>query len=141
MSAEPNVFIPDEGAKNDLDNWVAGDLGSCAVRLYDNNHVFGVTDTVSDYNESSFVGYAPAMSPAWGPPFINGDGKAETDSPGLTWTFTSGSGTAVVYGIYITDSAGTKLLAVIPLLSPVTLSPAQPSLTYVVQITAVSELT
>lgn len=135
-----SVMIPKEGSLNDLDAWVAGDLGSGYLRLYDNNHVYSADDTVSDYNEATFTGYAPITPPAFGPAFINGGGKAESDSAAATWTYTAGVGTATIFGLFITDAAGTTLLAVVPFQAPVVLSPGSPTLTRVVQMTAVSEL-
>lgn len=135
-----NVFIPKQGTLSDIAGWIAGDLGSALVRLYDNAHVFSPNDTPASYSEVSFAGYAPAGPVAWTAPVINGSGKAETDSPPLTWTFTAGVGTALVRGIFVTDVAKTKLLLVVPFNQVVTLTPAQPVLSRTLQVTEVSEL-
>jgi len=58
----------------------------------------------------------------------------------LNWNYTAGAGTADVFGIYVTDAAKTKLLAVIPFLSPVTLSPSNNTLTRVIQLTCISQV-
>jgi hypothetical protein len=133
-------FVPHEGELQACADQIAGALGASVARLYDNNHVFNPADTCADYNEASFVGYSPVTPIAWGSPFLNVDGKAETDSPTLTFAFTAGLGTAVVFGLYLTDPGQTKLLRVIPFLFPVTLSPAAPTLALVLQLTDASEL-
>jgi len=135
-----NVYVPQQGALNDLENWIAGDLGSCRVRLYISNTPFLPTRVVADYTEASFTGYAPIVGPAWGAPFVNGGGQAETDTPTLTWHYTAGSGTATVFGVFVTDSSGAKLLLVVPFQNPEVLSPAINSLNRVLQVTCISQL-
>jgi hypothetical protein len=135
-----NVYVPKQGALSDLDSWIAGDLGASIVRLYASNTPYTPDRVCGDYTEASFVGYAPVGPLSWPPSFTNGSGKAETDSPAISFTFTGGSGTAIVYGIFVTDPSQTKLLLVIPFASPVTLSPSNTSLERVLQVTEVSEL-
>jgi hypothetical protein len=134
------VRYPQVGTKSELAGWIAGDLGSCKVKLYSSNTPYLPTRVVGDYTEATFVGYAQISSPAWGTPFTNGAGQAETDSPVLNWTFTGSSGTAQVFGIYITDSAETKLLVVVPFLNPVTLTPTDTVLSRTVAIQAIDSL-
>ncbi len=135
-----NVRYPEVGALNELAAWIAGDLGSCLVKLYVSNTPYLPTRIASDYTEASYVGYAPISSPAWGAPFTNGAGQAETDSPTLTWTGTFSSGTYTVYGIYLTDSTGATLLAVVPFQSPIVLTPTELSITRTLQIQAIDSL-
>jgi hypothetical protein len=133
------LFVPKQGALSDLADWIAGDLGSCYVRLYVNNVVYTPDRVCGDYTEASFAGYSPASGFSWGAPFTNLAGKAETDSPALTFTFTGATGTHTAFGIFITDAAQSKLLAVIPFLAPVIFSPGSPTETRMVQVTEVSE--
>lgn len=135
-----NVYIPQQGDLSDLAGWLAGDLGTAYARLYDTSHVFSPADTPASYHEASFVGYSPVTAMGWGVPFINMAGKAEVDSSALVWAFTGGLGTAPVYGIFVTDPSNTKLLLVAPFLAPIILTPTQPNLSQVLQVTAVSEL-
>ncbi len=135
-----SVYVPQSGAMSDLEAWIAGALGSCKVRLYVSNTPYLPTRIPADYTEASFPGYAPVASPAWGSVFINGGGAAETDSPVLTFTFASSSGTATVFGIYVTDSSGTVLLLVVPFQAPVVLSPGSPDVSRSLQVTAISQL-
>jgi hypothetical protein len=140
MAGESNVYIPNGGALSDLEGWIAGQLGAATVHLYDVFRNPTPADVPASFHESSFVGYAPLGPVAWGAPFINGGGKAESDSPVLTWTFTAGVGTALVYGWYIVNAGLTRVLASSPFLSPVILAPASNVLSRVIQLTEVSEL-
>jgi len=134
------IYIPEEGALARLDAWINDPSGPLAARLYSNDLAYNPTRTLADYVEASFTGYAPVDPVTWGPPFTNGGGKAESDSGVCSWLFTAGSGTAVVYGVYLTDSSNTVLLAVIPFVPAVVLSPSSPGLSRQLQLTDVSEL-
>lgn len=138
--ATDNIFIPQTGARAALDDWLAALDGPSSARLYVNNLPYLPTRVLADYVEASFVGYAAVGPIPWSPAFTNMAGKAQSDSLNCVWTFTGGAGTAMVFGIYLTDLAGLKLLAVVPLLVPVTLAPANPSLSRVLSLTDRSEL-
>lgn len=135
-----NVMLPQQGTLSDLAGWIAGDLGAGYARLFTNNHVFAPTDTCADYTEAAFTGYAPVHPLAWGTPFINGGGKAETDSTVCTFTFSGGTGSFTTFGLYVTDLSLTKLLLVMPFISPVIFTPSSPTESFVIQLTEVSEL-
>jgi hypothetical protein len=125
---------------SDLASWKAGDLAGCYVRLFTNPAIYNHANTPASYVEAAFAGYAPVVGPAWGVPFLNASSQGEIDSPVLTWTYTAGSGTQIVHGIFVTDPTNTKLFLAVHFLSPVTLSPAQPNLSRTLQITAIDQL-
>ena len=131
-----SILVPQSGLLSDLKDWVAGDLGSAYLRLFQNNHVYAPTDTPAAYTEANFTGYAPITTPAWGVPFINGGGDAEVDSANLVWTFTGSSGTQPVYGIYVTDSAQIKLYLVVPFLTPFIVQASTPTVSQLLQLMA-----
>jgi hypothetical protein len=135
-----NIYIPHQGALSDIAGWIAGDLGPAVARLYSVNVPYLPTRVCGNYTEAAFPGYAPASPLAWGVPFINGGGKAESDSAVLTWTDTALAGTYQVFGIYVTNVPLTKLLMVIPFLGPFVFSPSNNVLSYMLQATEVSEL-
>lgn len=135
-----NVFVPQQGQLSNLAGWIAGDLGTALARLYASNTPYLPTRTPADYTEASFPGYAPASPLSWGAPFTNGDGKAESDSATLVWTFSGPTGTYPVFGIYLTDPGATKLIQVIPFLQPFTFTPTETQLSYQLQATGISEL-
>jgi hypothetical protein len=135
-----NIFVPQGGAIAALTSWLAATDAPLLAHLYVNNINYVPTRVLADYTEASFVGYAAQGPIGWGPVFTNGVGKAESDSPNLTWTFTGATGTFPVFGIYLTNVTITKLLCVIPFLHPVILTPTAPALTRSLQITDRSEL-
>lgn len=137
--AVSNVIVTNDGAIDDLDTWRAN-LNAGSVRLFANNFTPLRTSVPADFVESSFVGYAPISPANFGAAFLNAGGKAESDSAVLTWTFTAGVGTATVFGWYLTNLAGTKVLLATKFIVPVILSPAAPNLSRTIQATAVSEL-
>lgn len=134
------LFIPQTGAIAALSSWLAATDKPATARLYVNNIGYLPTRLLTDYTEAAFVGYAPLGPIAWGAVFTNLGGKAETDSSNLSWTFTGGSGSIPVYGIYLTNPLNTKLLAVIPFLSPAILTPGSPTVSRSLQLTDRSEL-
>lgn len=135
-----SVYVPNEGAMNDLKNWANGDLGTALVHLFDSFVSPDPTLVPTDFSECTFTGYVPAAAAPWGMPFINTNGQAEIDGPALTWSFTAGSGSTLVYGWFMTDAAGTNLLAWCPFQSPVELTPGSPNLSRQIQLTAISQL-
>jgi len=132
------AVITDAGAIADLDAFRVL-LNDGRVALWDNNFNPTKASVLADFNEASFVGYASISPAGFAAAFLNGDGKAETDSAVLLWTFTAGSGTAVVYGWMVIDQADAEVLAFQKFLSPVVLTPGSPNLSRVIQIGAVSE--
>lgn len=134
------LFVPKVGALQALAAWIGATLGPVTARLYDNNVVYNADRVLADYNEATFAGYAPVDPIAWGAAFTNADGKAESDSAICLWTFTGGAGSATVFGIYLTDSSNTQLMAVIPFVPAVILTPSASSVARMLQLTDVSEL-
>lgn len=137
--ALPNIMIPNDGAVEDLEAYRAVlNLGS--VRLFQNNYIPVHTTVPADLTECSFTGYAPVSTPSFGAAFLNGSGSAEIDSTLCSWTFTAGAGSTVVYGLYVLNAAGTKVLAISRFGSPITLTPGSPTIAKVLQLTAISQL-
>ena len=80
------------------------------IKLYQNNYVPTLTDTVGSYTEATFSGYV-SQTLAWGAAFINGSTQAEIDATALTWTHSAGATGNTVYGIYVLDNAGALVYA------------------------------
>ncbi len=76
------------------------------ARLYKNDRVPTDTDTVANYTEADFTGYASIATNNWGNAFLNGDNIAEIDEVNKTFTQTGVIVTCLVYGYYITDGGG-----------------------------------
>lgn len=99
------------------------------VRLYKTNVTPVDGSVIGDFTEADFVGYS-SVNPSW-TPGTDGSGDAIMSSDAMNYTFTSGSGSQVVYGYYITDPdqvpealVGAELFG-----SSVTFTPSVPSLT------------
>lgn len=78
------------------------------LKLFTNDWLPSITDTVSQYTELAYLGYAAKLlTPSeW---VITLDGNTNNYYARFAqqvWTFTS---SVTVYGYYITDSTGTKL--------------------------------
>jgi hypothetical protein len=81
------------------------------MRLFQNNHTPGVTDVIGDYTVATFSGYPGDVSPTWGTPFTNGDGKAETDAGTTTYTHNGGGTSNTIYGAYFVTAGGVLVYA------------------------------
>jgi hypothetical protein len=96
---------------------------SLTALLFTNNHTPGEGDTLADYTEATFTGYAQiALSGA------SATGARVTWS-GLTWTYT-GLGTGqTIYGVCVFNGSGTLIWAK-KFASPVTVSAGAPNVNY-----------
>lgn len=131
--------MPTSGGMSDLTAWLSGDLGPSAVRLYSNPVLYDKSNTLAMYTESAFPGYAPVIGAGWSAPFVNASGDAESDTPQLFFQYAGTSGTATVHGLYVTDSANTKLLLVAEFVAPIVLSVDNPVIDPVLQLTDLSQ--
>jgi len=115
-----NIVATDQGALNILTD-ALGLSPSMAIRLFDNNATVDHNAVLGDFNEASFSGYF-ALTPTWTTPTLVGGVPQTTISPSpQAFTYT-GVSTTTVYGVYLTDSAGTKLYGATKFASPITLS-------------------
>lgn len=81
------------------------------IKLYKNNHTPADADTVADYTEADFDGYASKNLTAFGAAFLNASNKGETDHTILTWTDTGAVTPNSIYGYYVTTAGGALLWA------------------------------
>lgn len=101
--------VPDQGIQDALDDLLATtEWANAKLRLFSNNVTPTTSDTPSTYTESSFSGYSAVTLSGWSAASVSAHVATSTATP-ITFTITSGS--ATVYGWYITNSAGTRLLA------------------------------
>jgi hypothetical protein len=102
-------IVMDQGIQDWLTDLISGTVfGAMKVRLYQNNHTPANTDVLASYTESTFAGYAAVSLSGWSAVTVSGH-VATTIS--ATATFTLSSGTQNVYGVFLTNSAGTRLEA------------------------------
>lgn len=132
-----NGIISDYGSQKALDTFDSNSPWSNAkVRLYSNNHTPTDSDTIANYTEATFTGYAAINMPAFPASTVTGH-VASSTAASITFTLTSGS--QAIYGVYITDNAGTNLLAAIEdPNAPVTLNTTVNTYTVTLTLTAQS---
>src|SRR5262245_7299026 len=81
-------------------------LNTLYLALYQNNHTPVAGDDVTAYTECSFNGYVRQPLTAWGNPFLNAAGKAESDEVVHTFTALDGSVANQVFGYMVLDVNG-----------------------------------
>jgi hypothetical protein len=100
-------IVNDDGIGDFLEDLKVGaNFSAMVCRLYSNNHVPAVTDTLANYTEATFAGYANVAVTGWSGVVVAGH-VASTTSATLTFTLTSG--TQNIYGAYFTDPGNTEL--------------------------------
>lgn len=92
----------------------AADLDGCYACLFNlPSTAVSHSTLLGAITESSFPGYARIhLNTAWPASVVTAHVAATTWGATLTWTCTGGSGAQVVYGVYLLNGAGTKLLAI-----------------------------
>lgn len=78
------------------------------LKLFVNNHIPVGNDTVLDYVEATYPGYAGINLNSWSAAYLNGANEAQTDETIRTITST-GSSAESVYGYFVTNIAGSTL--------------------------------
>lgn len=80
------------------------------LHLYTNNYDPALGDTVANYTEASFTGYAKGviLGAGWGAVTVAAHVASSTH--GTTFTFTNtGSSPVTIYGYYVTDTSDANL--------------------------------
>jgi len=104
------------------------------VKLFQND-VTPTRDTViGDLDIATFTGYTSPAAVVFGDPFINSEGNAEVLGGQVQFTQTGTTITNTVYGYYVTDTAGTKLLAAERFATPRTMDAANKAIIIVPRI-------
>jgi len=123
------IVVPKPVLIDELNEFaVAGNLFDGAkVHLYANDFTPDDQSVIGDFVEATYTGYAPSTVVVWSAAGYAPNGRPTL--PGGTKTFVSGSPLLIantVYGYYVTDTAGTKLLWSERFVTPVIISaPAQ----------------
>lgn len=99
----------DQGVQDELDAMKGNSpLSTAKLRLYKNNVTPTNATVLADLTEADFSGYA-AQTLVWGASSITAH---IAEAAAATLSFTISSGTQNIYGWYVTNSAGTRLLSV-----------------------------
>lgn len=126
------AVMMDQGLQDFLTDLIAGShFSAMKCRLYSNNHTPANTDVLANYTEATFSGYSAVTPSGWSGSSVSAH-VASSVAADATFTLTSGS--QAIYGVYLTDSANSRLYAAqIDPNAPVTLNTTVT--TYVVSVT------
>lgn len=87
-------------------------LEGAKLRLFTNAVMFTDQLAPADLDEATFTGYAAANIAAWGAPFVDPqDGVTKLVGTSSQFTQTSNAVVNTVTGWYVTNTAGTEILA------------------------------
>lgn len=98
---------------------VGGELAGAKLHAFQNPVTPTPSIVLADLVECDFTGYAASAAITWGVILNNIDGTAYAPGGGIEFAATGSAVGNTVYGVYLTDGAGTTLLAVWLLDSPV----------------------
>lgn len=80
------------------------------VHLFKNNHTPVLGDILADFTEADFSGYVPQDIGAFGAAVFAVDRATALASAALTWTNSTGAVGNSIYGVFVTNNAGTVLI-------------------------------
>lgn len=104
------IKVPNEGEIELLDYLKATFNGAnVKVRLYRNDYTPVDASVLADFTEANFSGYAEQASGGYSFPLTVG-GKAQTTGTPKEFTHNGGATANDIYGFYVVNNAGTKVL-------------------------------
>lgn len=116
------IKVPEVGERSFLTDNVAGlATAGAKVRLFSNNFTVADATVIGDFTQATFTGYAAQALGSGTVAGSNTSGRATASWPQQTYTCTGGS-SQIIYGYYVTDTAGTTLYFGENFATPVTLS-------------------
>lgn len=83
------------------------DFATAKLRLFKNNFTPSNTSVIASFTEADFAGYAPIDLSAWGAAALFAH---VAQAQNIATSFVITAGTQNIYGWYVTNAAGTKLL-------------------------------
>jgi hypothetical protein len=107
-----------------------GLLATGKVHLFANSLSPLPTTPLSDLVEATFTGYAAISFGTFGAPYIGPDGFVHITAPGVQFIATDGVVVNTIYGAYLTDTAGTLLIAIALFVEPVPITQASDGIFY-----------
>jgi len=79
-------------------------LNGMVLHLYQNDTPTDQFNTIDDFEEATFPGYAAVDLTEWTDAYLNPDALGETDYPAVVFTCTSAILPNDIYGYYVTDA-------------------------------------
>lgn len=112
----------------------AGPLNGCKVRLFKNDVTPTKDSVLGDFTVPATTGLVTAVAPTMGVAFENGDGAAiAIGSPAQFVASADPEEPETIYGIVLTDAAGTGFLAAERFAEPVVIDHAGQGLSYLLR--------
>lgn len=111
---------------------VGGLLAGVKIHLYKTHLNPDPTTPLATFTaaEADYTGYAAQAVGTWGAPYIDIDGLAHVSAPSKQFQPTDGVAPNVIYGAFITDTAGAVLIFYVVFDTPVSLLNALQALIY-----------
>lgn len=104
-------LIPEPTLLFNLDSIVSNQIGTATARLLaDASTNIDQEGDPTQYNESSFEGYARINLDSWTSAAIVNGAYAQKTHPRITFSFTGVSGEATVYGLIVVNQSGDKVM-------------------------------
>lgn len=100
------------------------------VHLYQNNINPSKITTLADFVEATFTGYLAVSWGTWGTPYVGIDGLAHTTAPSIQFQATDAVTPNTIYGAYLTNTAGTVLVASAAFVTPIPIPDATAAVIY-----------
>jgi hypothetical protein len=127
----PALVNSEEGLKFVL-NAITGafNSGGVKLRLFKNNHTPVEGDTIGNYTEADFSGYAAVAIGPWNAATYSSGSASASATSSQTFTNSTGAVGNDIYGYYVTDAGNTTLyFAQIASTVPIDMNTALQSLT------------
>lgn len=105
------LVVPQSGAHVLLEKGLDGLTAVVDVNLYQNDMAPTPNSVLADFDVATYDGYAAeAITPTTWPIFNEGTAQVVAVGPGIVFSPTGSVTPNVIYGYYVTDSTGTRLL-------------------------------
>jgi len=105
------IVVTQEGAARLLEKGLDGLTATVDLHLYQNDVAPSPTSVLADFAEADYDGYAAeAITPTTWPVFLQGIAQAVAVGPAIVFTPTGSVTPNVIYGYYVTDNTGARLL-------------------------------
>lgn len=105
------LVVPQSGAAVLLEKGLDGLTATVDLHLYQNDMAPSPSSVLADFTEADYDGYAEeTITPATWAVFLQGISQAVAVGPGVVFSPTGSTTPNVIYGYYVTDNTGARLL-------------------------------
>jgi hypothetical protein len=105
------IVVPQSGAQVLLEKGLDGLTATVKVHLFQNDYAPAPGSVLADFTEADYTGYAAqTVTPATWPVYFQGIAQVVAVGPALVFTPTGSTIANIVFGYFVTDTTGTRLL-------------------------------